>query len=63
MAKVGQAPSSPLSYAEAELVALRIMTRWTGLTGQKEHPQIEQITDLVQRILRETAVVIADREG
>jgi hypothetical protein len=57
----GQTPTSPLTYAEAEQVAEAILARWTGITGLSAAPSIEQVTDLVQRVLRETAVVVAER--
>lgn len=57
----GQHPKSPLSFDEAEQVAAAILPRWAGITGLSAAPSIEQTTDLVQRILREAAVVIAER--
>lgn len=51
-----------LSFDEAEQVAITILLRWAGITGLSAAPSIEQTTDLVQRILREAAVVIAERE-
>lgn len=58
-----EAPKSPLSYDEAERVAAAILPRWAGITGLSVAPSIEQITDLVQRAMREAAVVIAERGG
>lgn len=58
---VGKHPTSPLSYSEAEQVAAAILPRWAGITGLSAAPTAEQATDLVQRVLREAAVVIAER--
>lgn len=57
----GQHPRSPLTYSEAEQVAAAILPRWAGITGLSVAPTAEQATDLVQRVLREAAVVIAER--
>lgn len=61
MLEPGQHPTTPLSYDEAERVAAAILPRWTGITGQGAVPSLEQVTDLVQRAMREAAVVIAER--
>lgn len=58
----GSTPRSPLSFDEAEQVAITLIARWHGITGQASAPSLEQVTDLVQRTLREAAVVISERE-
>ena len=57
----GATPRSPLSFDEAEQVAITLIARWQGITGQAAPPSIEQVTDLVQRALREAAVVMSER--
>ena len=58
----GSTPRSPLTYDEAEQVAITLIARWQGITGQNAHPSIEQVIDLVQRTLREAAVVVSERK-
>lgn len=50
-------PKSPLTYDEAEQVAITLIARWQGITGQNAHPSIEQVTDLVQRTMRELSLI------
>lgn len=58
---IGTAPTSPLSYDEATTIAFSLVGRWQGITGQSAAPSIEQVTDLVQRVLRDTAVLLCER--
>lgn len=60
---IGTAPTTPLSYDEAQVIATGLVGRWQGITGQSAAPSIEQVTDLVQRVLRDTAVLISERSG
>lgn len=39
-----------------------MLPRCAGITGLSVAPTAEQATDLVQRVLREAAVVISERE-
>lgn len=51
-----------LSYEEAEKVAADLQRVWAGVTGLSETPKIENVADLVQRALRKSREIIADRE-
>lgn len=60
MAALGQ-PVPALTYDEAEQVAIGLIARWQGITGQVSAPSLEQVADLVQRVLRDAAEVAAAR--
>ena len=50
-----------LSFDEAELVAADILRVWTGMTGLTEAPKAENVADMVQRMLRKSREIIAER--
>lgn len=56
------APRTPLTYDEAERIALDLARVWPGMTGQASAPSIEALTDLVQRVLRKEREIIKGRE-
>jgi hypothetical protein len=52
-----------LTYDEAEQVASNIAKAWPGLTGEAKAPDLLQIADLVQRVMRLAEAVITLNDG
>jgi hypothetical protein len=50
-----------LTYDEAETVAGDLRRVWTGMTGLREVPPVEQLTDLVQRTVRKAREIVTER--